>query len=890
MSLEKLWVTKGTTPVSQTPGAPALSEDWTTQSESKLADAFDFPRRLLDALQANIQNLRDNGALLWSVDPVFHEAFLSSLRDLANCGLAKPPEGRTLAEALVAEFDGPVQEIVDLLTSQQALLYPNAAAWISRLQGFLSAVEPGTRFPDVPATARLDLLTAYARALEHLYILFAAGSNLAPFFLAEWNTVLKAHPFWIAHQKDIAQRLNDLQLRKRMALGNCGIAWRSLKGDLHNHDELLKTVQDAFGVYFDKRFGGSPDTGYKDYLPSVASKLAPRIGQHTAAFASDFVDKVLLPIEPTPDDPASFNEDLIVQVDRLQRADTSGSSDDQTDLLRRLAGVGVLLRRKDTTDWRCLNLAQLEVTGQALGFDAAPIPVRLGYRNGLRQSYVAYRNQPMAARSPAADLSRMHEMTQGKNGNAPLLRYTNPYSVMGGPRLEALVYGITYDAAVFLLGNAGSLPSEATAKDGSGRTIPWKFKFPSAASPPPFTQQIPYVRRVPVGLVRLGVPKPDKPTDPKPRDPTRNEEMDRLDLPPIPDTVLPITRSLHVRQAEPQKDREDAVLLLTPQDGPWVPNRSQFNFVVRPPSITLDVWDRWTAVDSTSRPKRINVWARYHELTDVPDTVSKASKANIPIDDPAVTQIRFQFTQIYPSSGTPQSVDCAVPATTGDCSNDLKCVQAEAIRVEVFSSNTLTIPTACANPLRIGIPPGQVWKLDILPVIKDTGRFHPKLASSVGRPVTLYIEVASPLLFAKPEDLRATLNAALQLNVKNEQLQISLVPPSANPLWDRIHRIETLLQRWRWDGRPVCYFDWDKKNVPHVHYGFPVAAALTGTLDQFDGTLFGSRQSSDYLSLPSGADFAAPPANSPKLLYQTDLSTLPGALYFRAGIRVFSRY
>src|SRR5262249_10530949 len=161
----------------------------------------------------------------------------------------------------------------------------------------------------------------------------------------------------------------------------------------------------------------------------------------------------------------------------------------------------------------------------------------------------------------------------------------------------------------------------------------------------------------------------------------------------------------------------------------------------RPPSTTLQVWDRWVAADSTKRGMRINVWARYHQFADVPDTVSKAVQPDLAIDDPAVNQIRFQFKQIYPTPVAAQTVDCPVGATAGDCSNDLKCVQSAPIQVEISSSATLNIPTACANPLRIGIPPGQVWKLEIFPMIQDRTRFHPDIASAVGKPMTLYIEI-----------------------------------------------------------------------------------------------------------------------------------------------------
>jgi hypothetical protein len=54
--------------------------------------------------------------------------------------------------------------------------------------------------------------------------------------------------------------------------------------------------------------------------------------------------------------------------------------------------------------------------------------------------------------------------------------------------------------------------------------------------------------------------------------------------------------------------------------------------------------------------------------------------------------------------------------------------------------------------------------------------------------------------------------------------------------------------------------------------------------------LFGARESSDHLVAPNRIDFAASPAAGDAPIYATSVKTLPGALYFRVGVRVFSRY
>jgi hypothetical protein len=65
--------------------SPLLSEDWSGEFDQNLADACDMSQRLLDALRRNLNDLS------WPVDEGFHDAFVASLRDLANYGLSQAP-------------------------------------------------------------------------------------------------------------------------------------------------------------------------------------------------------------------------------------------------------------------------------------------------------------------------------------------------------------------------------------------------------------------------------------------------------------------------------------------------------------------------------------------------------------------------------------------------------------------------------------------------------------------------------------------------------------------------------------------------------------------------------------------------------------------------------
>jgi hypothetical protein len=885
LDFESLWVRKA---------GPLLPEDWTVRLESVLADAFDMPRRLLDALQANIQDVRDKKPG-WTVDDTFHDAFFASLRDLANCGLGVPPESRTLAATLIDGLTGAsavVQAITDWETDHRKVLRD----WTDRVASFLGEVDPNFSLPTkAPSSTDIEVCAPYARELEHIYAVFASEDNLRRFFLAEWEGALGETDFWKQNRGDVIKRLEDVQLRKRLAIGNVGVAWTGLNGDLHEEASLVSALKQGLADYVTARFASPPSKGYKDYLPWTTSPPSAVI-PHLQSYVDSFVRQAVLPREGDATDPGSVREDLVVQVDRLQREAGDGTSADQADFLRRLAGVGILLRRQGAsgTGWHCLNMAKLEILAQTLVMDPVPVPIRLGYRNGLRTSYLAYANQPMAAKSPSADLSHNNALV-APGEDVPLLEYENPYSDKAGIWLEGLTYGETYDAAVFLMGNAGNLPEALAVGDALGKNkIPWKFQLPPAAWPPdglpgqpaqpPLIQSITYKRRVPVGHVRLGSPDSG---------PGETKQTDRLPLPTVPATVLPLTRSLHaVNVDEQHNDREEALVLLTPKGDHWPPGRDVFLFNVRPPSAPLEVWDRWVSKDGSevTRKKRVNVWARYHERADVPQVgAAKESVPDLSIDDPAVEAIEFCFSQLYPEPETkpPIRVPFLQPPPTDSCSKNLSCVQKAPVRVEIRASDTLLIPTNQTSPVKIDIPPGQIWKIEIRPVIADRARFQ-RQDTDTGQPVTLFVEVADRLFVdATLADVRARLNMGLETGKGELDASLSL-EGSTDRFRDRIHRVELLVQRWRWDGRPLSYFEASGVADPFVRYRFPFDRL--DQLEEYDGSLFRSRESSDHLVVPGHVDFADPKTALAVHLFRPDLSTLPGALYFRLAIRVFSRY
>jgi hypothetical protein len=52
-------------------------------------------------------------------------------------------------------------------------------------------------------------------------------------------------------------------------------------------------------------------------------------------------------------------EGILIQVDRV--GSSPSGADDANDFLRKIGGVGILMRSKSAADWRCLNMAIPEV-------------------------------------------------------------------------------------------------------------------------------------------------------------------------------------------------------------------------------------------------------------------------------------------------------------------------------------------------------------------------------------------------------------------------------------------------------------------------------------------------------------------------------------------------
>lgn len=1001
LDLSKLWL-------AQSDGSIKHDFDWTLQMETRLADSFDLPARLIDAARANLDSLRLRldpsrprlpNMPLRRIDEPFDDLFYASLRDAANYGLAAPPESdglrplpcaaqpttipeNTFAEQVLLQMN--VDEalrcrlLLRLLESEGTLITLErwksvVARHVARRERLVSGENSLLRVPAAPQPlpenvseeGREEFLRAmlapyraalseYVDGLEKVYAAFSDETALIELFIEEWDNSFRSNSpapapaevrdFLNGEQRDrLRQVLSGFQLRKRLLLGNVGIAWRSLTARFDQPDAFKEGVATALEEYIKGRAGEDvPANLYRRYRPRLTAPLAipDSLTDFLKSFGRRFVAERILP-QPEPKDNADGTaEALVLQLDAVMRKDDgAATSADQEDEFRRLGGFGVLLKRLDGRRlWTCLNLAEVLVKGELdPGVRGSiPVPVRLQYRNGVRQVLVSYRNQPLVAESPAAAFSQAREMRplpreaqdggeQPEDASWPLLSFRNPYGVNEtAPRLEELLYGKSYDAAIFLLGTASNLPRELCGSV-SGMRIPWLFNLPDAPIFPDGThvQRFDHKRLNEIGSVRL------EPPAARARSVAAQDDMGRLGIPSIPPDVRPLARSLMPAEAAPSDtapNRRTPLILLAPPEQPSPPALKSpplwneeaprvFEFVARPPSVDVRIWEAWVGDGSNPRfdlNGRIHVWSKFHEFNDAAQGDDKRLLPDATIDDPAVVGLTFRLTRIYPSTPTaPQTAQVPVTQTAGPNGSDLKFVQADGVPVRIESflpagsnpETSLTVPEGTKR-VEIKVKVGEIWRLEITPTLSAdaSDKFHSSLLSTAAKPTLLDIEVAAP--FPTDNDSRERLHRALRANHLFEPGR-DLVQAHLEQVdfKDLIHRVEVLVQRWRWDGRPVQHFPFDpstgrveidpatgKPKPPVYTFPFKDVNAAGELRDIHDGVLFGARESSDYLLSATQVDFATTPPATVAPLYERELTGSPGALYYRFGVRIFSRY
>jgi hypothetical protein len=253
-----------------------------------------------------------------------------------------------------------------------------------------------------------------------------------------------------------------------------------------------------------------------------------------------------------------------------------------------------------------------------------------------------------------------------------------------------------------------------------------------------------------------------------------------------------------------------------------------------------------------------------------------------------------------------------------------KQVQANTVPVQVITGASGSTPSVVGNVsgVTITVPPGTVWKLSIASAVDqavidpsanpNTARFDnitpgPLFDTSnsgttpagnkvvpVHKPMQMLIEVAKTATISA-EDLWRAFNPAFAGNT----LSVSLTAPTSGD-WPLVRRVDVTRQAWRWLGRP-----YNTKPFPFIAAaGFNTVTFISDPLNpskspdtdmsnalQWEAEAFAGRVDGDSTASTSKVHFlqgAASPTNV--TIYTADLSTDLRALYFRFGVRVYSRY
>lgn len=831
--------------------------------ESRLASAMDLGQRLIDALRTTPpEKLPFSGA---------RDLILAALRDTAGLGVWPKPDGSRPVPGLT-----PAQ-LKTLATYDQSL---SSEKWRALLRAELPQLA-GMRIladtlPQPMPAEVLDLVNEFDR----LQSVLADDAVLRGLVLRQYRQA--------GLDIDLS-RLENAPLRARLLASSLGADWPALTSN-----PLEVPLQERLLAYLAARF----DSGTGSWEAGDWNQRYPRLDKATVdavrpllqdAFKDNATElerglKKLLAakeIEATPKP-----HPIVLQMDRVERRDKSDADD--LDFLRRIAGVGVLMREKNE-NWRCLNLADVHLGQQKLA-EASAVPLQLGTRNGVPEVFIPYDNQPLAAKSPLRILPGTVAQKDPDAGITPLFEFPANKLSDWAP-LPALRFGKTYQFAAYVIGNSGALPKELSLAKSPAALIP---QTDFAGPPAEALQEVKYFRRVGIGALRVaGIAQP----------------RDISATTPEPAGVYPLARDLKLLEATPPKHRDSAAdlafaqeqqqtafLLLAPgkrisPSAPPAPG-APLLFEVRKPSVDLDTWDRWH--DKNYDPKNRKIVWQEHKLRIRENAAKPATTETQPIDetldDPAVTDfvyVEWQRKDIPGTSATFSRVD--YPAAGGDSFATL--VQRAPIKFTVQPAatppgfdgvtRTLNVPAGHVYSLRIhsAIPVTDLhFELALLTKWKDSGRIRQYDGHYLFPGTEALVEVATDEM---PTPLEVW--KALRPQVAGSIVTVSLV--TAAPVFRNVKFCELGRQLWRWDGR----------DVPH----FPFAAdlnqlALDSLILNWDAQTMGERPDSDQLAVPKllTLDLEKLQAGlvTSSLLDERNYAGDPRALYFRFQLTVRSRY
>ncbi len=954
-------------------------EDWVSRARGGLALQFDLGQRLIDFLRSHSGVLaeytpgrgldeKEWEARRWGLV----DAVLAALRDLADCGLRGA--GSVARPAFAAGSEAPLfGQALDLLgpvvsPDARDLIHTAVEAYEASLDLgawrvlIRETVDEGRGLRVLadrrePGSYSDDVADEILGELESIQSALSQDHVLRKVVLRQWSEAVKAWDVgapkrgkplvgsdWARLAGPVERdALPALDVRSILERTNFDPLWPVIL-DIplreHNEFEAFRGLaRDAMADYVRARFGGVPRIKphpHSDLQPKAAplgtplvERLAKVLSRYTYRFieARYGVGRSVLAERP---------QSIAVQVDRLSSAMT-----DVGDAQRSLSGVGLLLRRSGGM-WRMPNVADLIILdgsgGEEPAFEYAAAPVRTEYQEELRQSFIRYDNHPLVADSPASELvAETIEPIETQNEtdgllDAELLRFALPDpGVRGNPsqrdvthgawaKLPTLVYGASYEALPYLIGNSGALPplladaaspTDAKAHDDFIKAFDtwvaggdqWKQ----------YVQTVEYRRQVGVAAPAWSSGE---------RDGTKKAPV----LPAVPDGVRPLVRDLGTntdplvdwpRIVGMSDDVSKAPLLLL-WDAGATPRRTA-EYWVGAPRTDLENWHRWISKDimearnpTSLEALRKRVWVEVFKRRGQ----DSGTKPDDSVDDPCVDGLVFVLDPVFLRSQQPHPAPLEVDFVAATPGPGLEEVRRNPISVQCSISNGAPTLALVEGAVHASVPVGEVWTLTAyarVPRAKADGRFHKKLLQAGP---TVAGSILEQLAAARGEEAEPPylLSAhRIVVEVAHDQM------PTPAALWDATYaaineadrtvsvgidpmqiaesayllkEIEVRRQVWRWNGIPPTTRPPSPGEVMDPPPP-PAAAATPALIWEAEG--FGHRRDLDHLRLDRQARYGDPPGypggiagHSP--LYTEQLSGDPRALYYRFGILAHSRY
>lgn len=869
-----------------------FNEDWRPQVEQRVALNLDLSAQL-------IKYLRQSKNIDAPTANAIGAAAIGVMRDCAGAGVGRGPDGQSLVETALRRPYQNNEKSQAESANQRA--FSDLATWRDTLRNWLISLDSSGNNLDLLQGIQLQK-DEVIRQLDKLHEVVLRPETLRVLVKRQWEKLRESGAQFILDGLPLP---SELQLP--LAYETANSVWQDFKKSvesLSDRPAVLKALTDAITKYYTDRLTGKT-RGYPTVTLAVPQELQDLLAASAAVIADAAIpqrDEVL----PTTNVPHG----ITLQVDRL----TSESSDDtasQQDLLRRIRGVGLLMR-DDKGTWKSLNMAALclqianKVDPKKLDLSVVADPVlvatRLMYVNGVGQPTLAYNNNPLGAKSPLACATDVYlngsadqhivcntEPAAAPGAQAPL--FVSEYSTSPLASLMALYFGRKPVALPYIVSTSGILAPELTSD--SPIQLRTNLDQVDEQKLQDYIRQLPtYTRRVKVGQIRTTV-KQDS-------------------LPVIPDNVFPRGREIDPAVFGPEfppsgddPHHDRSLLLLAPDSEKQ--GAHTYRFFVRQPATDLQTWDRY-AGESIDQNLRKIVWCycyageqRNRLKGAAPPTVPANLPQDFSIDDPALAftangqTLRYFYVELKKEDKShaptsPQWVVISAPAT-----NDFTSVQSAPIEVNVNTGDTTKLDCSVAGKITVTVAPGNLCHLQVCACVHDTNtKKFPTTGSdwvwhfpaskppsgekyALVSPFNFLIEAAIAKLPTPRQLWDATSISPDQNGIFNDSGRLVVrcdTSPGSNDWGRYVSRIEVLKQVWQWSGRPV-----------NRHPALNDGNQAKQDLDDWEAEEFGARTEGDHVVLPMTR-------NAGVYVHEENLTTSKDlrGVHCRFRVRAYSRY